>query len=123
MIHTTQDKDAGRKYAGPTLPDGATLVGTVTRGETDTGALVELNNGQLVQYNAGVIRRLPGDLGRPRLCREETKMIGVVLPLTLADRIPEPKSAWVRELITVIMECWDGGKRCVIDPGADARAE
>ena len=60
-ITTTTNAKQGKLYAGPApLPQGAKLIGTVTRDGYDTGALVELVNGRQVQYNAGVIRNLPG---------------------------------------------------------------
>jgi hypothetical protein len=64
-ITTTPNVPQGRLYAGH-LPEGATIKGTVTRtlanGAHDTGALVELAHGRLVQLNAGVIRRLPPEV-------------------------------------------------------------
>ena len=47
-------------YWGPgPLPSGATAHGTVTRNETDTGALIRLPSGIYRQGNAGVLRSLP----------------------------------------------------------------
>lgn len=43
-----------------TLPDGATPMGTITRGVGDTGALARLQNGAYVQINAGIVRALDG---------------------------------------------------------------
>jgi hypothetical protein len=60
---TTADKKVGGFYAGASLPQGAKIIGTVTRNGGDTGALLMLQNGRQVQYNGGVIRSLPG-LGR-----------------------------------------------------------
>jgi hypothetical protein len=54
----TDNKKMGRLYAGCTLPDGAVLLGTVTRDSGESGALVQLGSGVEVQYNAGVIRSL-----------------------------------------------------------------
>ena len=45
-------------WPGP-LPAGATAHGTVTRNETDTGALIRLSTGIYVQGVAGAIRSLP----------------------------------------------------------------
>lgn len=59
-ITTDTDTTRGRQYAGPApLPPGAELIGTVSRGELDKGALVRLANGNHVQVNAGVVRSLP----------------------------------------------------------------
>jgi hypothetical protein len=41
------------------LPSGSEPLGTVTRNETDTGALIKLRSGEYVQGNGGAIRRLP----------------------------------------------------------------
>ena len=41
------------------LPGGAVALGTVTRNETETGALIRLANGNYVQGNALGIRTLP----------------------------------------------------------------
>lgn len=98
-ITTTNNVKQGRLYAGPTLPQGAKIVGTATRDGHDTGALVELPNGRQVQYNAGVIRNLPGVMGRPPMSAESTTTLGVRLPQSVYDRIPEPRSEWVRKLI------------------------
>lgn len=43
---------------GP-LPDGARVIGTVTRKPSDVGALLVMPTGALVQGNAGVLRPLP----------------------------------------------------------------
>ena len=44
-----------------TIPANSTPLGTVTRGETDTGALVRIETtGAYVQVNAGAIRSLDG---------------------------------------------------------------
>lgn len=60
MITTDTDTARGRQYAGPApLPTGAVIIGTVSRGELDKGALVRLASGAHVQVNAGVIRSLP----------------------------------------------------------------
>jgi hypothetical protein len=85
------------------LPDGAKIVGTVTRDGYDTGAYIELTNGQRVQYNAGVIRRLPGDIGRPRMSSEETVTISLRLPKSMADAIPEPRSDYIRKAIALCL--------------------
>lgn len=99
-ITTTNNTKQGKLYVGPApLPQGAKLTGTVTRDGYDTGALVELANGRQVQYNAGVIRNLPGVIGRPPMSAEKTTTIGVRLPQSIYDKIPEPRSEWVRKLI------------------------
>lgn len=41
------------------LPPGAEALGTVTRNETDVGALIRMATGIYVQGNAGMIRSLP----------------------------------------------------------------
>lgn len=99
-ITTTTNIKQGKLYAGPApLPQGAKIIGTVTRDGYDTGALVELANGRQVQYNAGVIRNLPGVMGRPPMSAEKTTTIGVRLPQSIYDKMPEPRSEWVRKLI------------------------
>ena len=50
---------AWERYAG-NLPAGAVALGTVTRDETDTGALVKLATGLYAQCNAGCLRSLGG---------------------------------------------------------------
>ena len=57
-LTTTHNVTQGRLYAGP-VPEGAEILGTVTRDGTDTGALVRLANGRRVQINAGAVRALP----------------------------------------------------------------
>lgn len=53
-------KAAPHLYWGPgPLPAGAEFCGTVTRDETDTGALIRMATGIFVQGNAGAIRSLP----------------------------------------------------------------
>lgn len=53
-------KAAPHLYWGPgPLPAGAEFLGTVTRDEIDTGALIRMPNGIFVQGNAGAIRSLP----------------------------------------------------------------
>ena len=47
-------------YWGPgPLPAGAELCGTVTRNDTDVGALLRLASGEYAQGNGGNIRDLP----------------------------------------------------------------
>jgi len=59
-ITTTTDKDKANLYIGlHRLPEGSELLGTVTRGTHDSGALVRLATGIHVQYNAGMMRSLP----------------------------------------------------------------
>jgi hypothetical protein len=59
-ITTTPDKEKAKLYIGlHRLPEGSELIGTVTRGSHDSGALVRLATGIYVQYNAGMIRSLP----------------------------------------------------------------
>ena len=71
MITKTRNIKMGELYAGPTLPEGATIIGTVTRGTGETGALVRLANGREVQYNAGVIKGLP-----PHPCHSHPRRTG-----------------------------------------------
>ncbi len=60
MVETTDDKKKGKLYWGAMpLPKNAELVGTVTRDNSETGALIKMPTGKLVQGNAGVIRNLP----------------------------------------------------------------
>lgn len=55
---TVNPDGAWRLYTN-TLPEGSNVVGTVTRGESDTGALVLISaTGQYVQVNAGSLRSL-----------------------------------------------------------------
>ena len=53
---------AGRwQLYSPTIPEGMTPLGTITRGDYDTGALVRADaTGQYLQLNAGVARSLDG---------------------------------------------------------------
>ena len=47
-------------YWGPgPLPSGATVLGTVTRADGATGALLRLSSGIYCQGNAGALRSLP----------------------------------------------------------------
>ncbi|MBT9168973.1 MAG: hypothetical protein DDT19_02325 [Syntrophomonadaceae bacterium] len=66
---TTKDIAKGRMYWGAgALPQGAELVGTVTRrGGRETGALIKMPTGILVQGNAGCLRSLP-----PQMQKMET---------------------------------------------------
>ena len=55
--------DLAGKWAlyAPTLPEGADPLGTVTRGNGDTGALARIGRtGAYVQVNAGAVRALDG---------------------------------------------------------------
>ena len=53
-------KASPHPYWGPgPLPAGAEFLGTVTRDEIDTGALIRMATGIFVQGNAGAIRSLP----------------------------------------------------------------
>lgn len=65
ITKTTDDVKKGALYAGTHIPQGAQIIGTVHRGDGDTGALVQLANGTHVQINNGCIRSLPGKKGRP----------------------------------------------------------
>jgi len=47
-----------RMLAGSALPEGAELFGVVRRENGQRGALMRLASGNLVQFNAGVIRSL-----------------------------------------------------------------
>lgn len=66
IAHTNRGRlsvDVGGKWRlyTNTIPAGAEAIGVVSRGELgDMGALVKLANGNYVQINAGVIRRLDG---------------------------------------------------------------
>lgn len=48
-----------RLHAGPNIPQGSEIMGMVLRDGIKAGALLKLKNGNLVQFNAGVIRNLP----------------------------------------------------------------
>lgn len=58
-IFTSTNKKMGRLYAGPDLPRGAKIIGTITRNYFDTGALLLFEDGRLYQYNNGCLRTLP----------------------------------------------------------------
>lgn len=49
----------GKLYAGPVIPCGARIIGTVTRNYIDSGALLLFEDGRLCQYNGGCLRTLP----------------------------------------------------------------
>jgi len=60
-IKVNQFGDAER-YCNPSmLPDGAELLGTVSMGPFDVGALVRLANGEYVKCNCAVTTQLPQD--------------------------------------------------------------
>ena len=59
-MKTTNDKKLGKMYWGAMpLPQGAELLGTVTRDTGEAGALIKMARGNTVQGNAGAIRSLP----------------------------------------------------------------
>lgn len=61
MSKITVDTAGNWKLYTKTLPVNATAIGTVTRDDCETGALVRLEaTGAYVQVNAGVIRTLDG---------------------------------------------------------------
>lgn len=63
---TTGDKETGAFYlAQDPLPAGAELLGTVTRPKYRSGALVRLENGELILYLAGQRRFIPPDVKLP----------------------------------------------------------
>jgi hypothetical protein len=58
-MEITKSINTGKMYWGEVaLPSGAEIIGTVTRGTGQTGALIQLPNGNYVQGNAGTIRTL-----------------------------------------------------------------
>ena len=57
-----------RYWGARPLPKGAVALGTVTRNETDTGALLLMRTGLYYQGNNGVLRGLP-----QRKIQEEVK--------------------------------------------------
>ena len=64
-MKTTDDIKTGKLYWGAMpLPQGAELVGTVTRETGETGALIKMARGNMVQGNAGAIRSLPPMRGK-----------------------------------------------------------
>jgi len=80
------------------IPAGSTALGTVTRDEIDTGALVRIEaTGAYVQVNAGVIRSLDGRkvaaalglTGRPPIPPEDRKSARIELRVH-----PDTKAAW-----------------------------
>lgn len=57
----TVDANGNWRIYTNTLPENATPVGTVSRGDGDTGALVRIEStGAYVQVNAGAVRSLDG---------------------------------------------------------------
>ena len=59
-MKTTGDAKTGKLYWGNMpLPQGAEILGTVTRETGETGALIKLPTGIYVQGNAGALRSLP----------------------------------------------------------------
>ena len=59
-MKTTGDIKIGKMHWGALpLPLGAELIGTVTRETGETGALIKMPTGVMVQGNAGAIRSLP----------------------------------------------------------------
>ena len=59
-MKTTEDVKTGKLYWGEMpLPEGAELLGTVTGETGETGALIRMARGNLVQGNAGAVRSLP----------------------------------------------------------------
>jgi len=65
-MKTTGNKKLGRMYWGPgPLPQGAELLGTVTRPNMEAGALLRMPTGRLVQGNAGCLRTVPPDVPLP----------------------------------------------------------
>lgn len=57
----TVNPDCNWRLYTNTIPAGSTPLGTVTRGDTDTGALVQINaTGVYVHVNAGAVRNLDG---------------------------------------------------------------
>jgi len=95
-IYTTTDFAAGKLYTGSSpIPAGSKIIGTITRENGEMGALLLLKNGKQVQFNAGVIRRLPGDVGRHPKFDETTKTISARLPLSMYDKVPKPHQNWL----------------------------
>lgn len=80
QITRTDDIARGRMYwgSGP-LPHGARLAGTVTRQTGETGALIIMPSGVLVQGNAGAIRSLPQDFGRVPRAEKKFKYLANML--------------------------------------------
>lgn len=81
-----------------TIPAGSDALGTVTRDEIDTGALVRIKaTGAYVQVNAGVIRSLDGRkvaavlglTGRPPIPPEDRKSARIELRVH-----PDTKTSW-----------------------------
>jgi len=92
------NKDGNWRLYTNTIPANATALGTVTRDEGDTGALVRIDaTGSYVQVNAGAIRSLDGRkvaaalglTGRPPVAPEDRKDARVELRVH-----PDTKSAW-----------------------------
>jgi hypothetical protein len=92
------NKDGNWRLYTNTIPAGSTALGTVTRDEGDTGALVRIEaTGAYVQVNAGAIRSLDGRkvaaalglTGRPPVAPEDRKDARVELRVH-----PDTKTAW-----------------------------
>jgi hypothetical protein len=73
------NKDGNWRMYTNTIPAGSTALGTITRDEVDTGALVRIEStGAYVQVNAGAMRNLDrravamalGLIGRPPIAPE-----------------------------------------------------
>lgn len=92
------NKDGNWRLYTNTIPAGSEALGTVTRDEIDTGALVRIKaTGAYVQVNAGVIRSLDGRKvaaalglsGRPPIPPEDRKSARIELRVH-----PDTKAAW-----------------------------
>ena len=51
-------------------------------------------------YSDGIaFEEISSRMGRPPISDEETASVGVRLPASVVDRIPEPRSEWIRNII------------------------
>lgn len=74
----TVDPQGNWQLYAPTLPAGTAALGTVTRPDGDTGALVRFERtGQYAQVNAGAVRTLDGRKVSAALGTHGRKPIGV----------------------------------------------
>lgn len=117
MTHTNRgrlsvDTNGNWRLYTNTLPANSTPLGTVTRDETDTGALVRIETtGAYVQVNASTIRALDGRkvaaalgiTGRPREM-DGGKRVNVYLDAESLERAAELGNGNVSEGIRIALQ-------------------
>lgn len=97
-MRITTDTKTGRLYAGPTLPQGAVLLGMVERDNLEKGALVNLASGQYAQHNAGALRTLDQGV----VLRAHREAVGLRTQQALADETGASLDA---------VKSWEAGRR------------